>query len=146
MSANLPLTRRIARAALLIAAGAAPVIGAAGSASAAELPQTDLGSVSSLDGAAVGNTLDSGAQQATKTVGDAGGKAVQQGVPAAGKAVGKAAKTATPVVQKTAGDTAGGAGTLLGQTAKTATAGTGAAKAPAGGTLGGLPVQGLPIG
>ncbi|MGW9040438.1 ATP-binding protein, partial [Streptomyces sp. NPDC055721] len=31
---SLPLTRRIARAALLIAAGAAPVVGAAGSASA----------------------------------------------------------------------------------------------------------------
>ena len=37
---SLPLTRRIARAALLVAAGAAPVVGAAGAASAApELPQ-----------------------------------------------------------------------------------------------------------
>ncbi|MYZ38804.1 ATP-binding protein, partial [Streptomyces sp. SID4917] len=35
---SLPVTRRIARAALLVAAGAAPVIGAAGSASAAALP------------------------------------------------------------------------------------------------------------
>ncbi len=35
---SLPLTRRIARTALLIAAGAAPVVGAAGAASAAELP------------------------------------------------------------------------------------------------------------
>lgn len=37
---SLPLTRRIARAALLVAAGAAAGVGAAGSASAAELPAT----------------------------------------------------------------------------------------------------------
>ncbi|MFE4643426.1 ATP-binding protein, partial [Streptomyces sp. NPDC056730] len=54
---SLPLTRRIARAALLVAAGAAPVIGAAGAANAAALPQTtDLGAVSALDGAAPGDT------------------------------------------------------------------------------------------
>ncbi|AYL38063.1 ATP-binding protein [Streptomyces fungicidicus] len=56
---SLPLTRRIARAALLVAAGAAAGVGAAGSASAApELPATpNLGGVSALDGAA-GNTVD----------------------------------------------------------------------------------------
>ena len=44
---SLPLTRRIARAALLVAAGAAAGVGAAGSASAAaELPATpNLGGV-----------------------------------------------------------------------------------------------------
>ncbi|MEV7414192.1 ATP-binding protein [Streptomyces sp. NPDC089919] len=47
-----PLTRRIARTALLLAAGAAPVVGAAGAASAADatsLPQ--LGSLTAADGA-----------------------------------------------------------------------------------------------
>ncbi len=51
---SLPLTRRIARAALLIAAGAAAVVGAAGSASAAPagLPATpNLGGLTALDSA-----------------------------------------------------------------------------------------------
>ncbi|MFC9427780.1 ATP-binding protein [Streptomyces sp. NPDC056987] len=146
MSANLPLTRRIARAALLIAAGAAPVIGAAGSANAAALPQTtDLGAVTALDGASVGGTVDSGAQKATQAVGSTGGAAVAKGVPAAGKTVGKAVKTATPAVQKTAGETAGSAGTVLGETAKTATEGTAPAQQTAQGglPLGQLPVKGL---
>ncbi|MEV7087235.1 ATP-binding protein [Streptomyces sp. NPDC093085] len=151
MSANLPLTRRIARAALLVAAGAAPVIGAAGSASAAELPQsTDLGAVTALDGATVGDTVGKGAQTATQAVGATGGQVVGKGVPAAGETVGKTVGTATPAVQKTAGETAGSAGTLLGETAKTATNGaaqaTPAAPAQGGAVLGGLPVQGLPIG
>ncbi|MBH0244931.1 hypothetical protein I3W98_21880, partial [Streptomyces cavourensis] len=60
---SLPLTRRIARTALLIAAGAAPVVGAAGAASAAELPRTpDLGGLTALDGAGLGNTVDGAAR------------------------------------------------------------------------------------
>ncbi|MBW5484298.1 ATP-binding protein [Streptomyces bambusae] len=57
---SLPLTRRIARAALLIAAGAAPVVGAAASANAAGLePVTQpLGAVSALDGAEALGTTD----------------------------------------------------------------------------------------
>ncbi|NEA09339.1 ATP-binding protein, partial [Streptomyces sp. SID10692] len=82
---SLPLTRRIARAALLIAAGAAPVVGAAGAASAAELPQTtDLGGLTSLDGASVGNTLDSTARQGTEAAGQTGGRLVGTALPAAG--------------------------------------------------------------
>ncbi|MBA2944350.1 ATP-binding protein [Streptomyces himalayensis] len=52
---SLPLTRRIARAALLVAAGAAPVVGAAGSASAAQLPvdAPKLGGLTALDGGTV---------------------------------------------------------------------------------------------
>ncbi|MFF5445180.1 ATP-binding protein [Streptomyces sp. NPDC012888] len=47
---SLPKTRRIARAALLLAAGAAPVVGAAGSASAAGVESLPaVGSVSALD-------------------------------------------------------------------------------------------------
>ncbi|MFB7374861.1 ATP-binding protein [Streptomyces sp. NPDC056222] len=102
---SLPLTRRIARAALLVAAGAAPVVGAAGSASALDhsiAPTGALSGISSLDGAGVGNAVDGASQTATGVVGDTGGEAV-------GKAV--------PTAQKVAGDTAGNAGEALGDTA-----------------------------
>ncbi|MET9855821.1 ATP-binding protein [Streptomyces sp. NPDC006450] len=47
---SLPLTRRIARAALLLAAGAAPVVGAAGAASAAGLESVpQLGALTAPD-------------------------------------------------------------------------------------------------
>lgn len=56
---SLPLTRRIARAALLTAAGAASVVGAAGAASAVSAPQVPpVGGLSNLDTANVGGTLD----------------------------------------------------------------------------------------
>ncbi|NEB56811.1 ATP-binding protein, partial [Streptomyces griseus] len=72
---SLPLTRRIARAALLIAAGAAPVVGAAGAASAADLPAApDLGKLTALDGAGLGSTVDSTVQQGTQAAGDTGGR------------------------------------------------------------------------
>ncbi|MFJ2113322.1 MULTISPECIES: ATP-binding protein [unclassified Streptomyces] len=124
MSANLPLSRRVARTALLIAA-AAPVIGAAGSAHAAALPQApDLGAVSALDGAVVGDTVDTGTQQATQLVNTAGtvlGKAAADATKGAGKAAGK--------------------GTTKGKgSAKGATPAKGA------GLLGGLPLKGLPLG
>ncbi|MFE2145020.1 ATP-binding protein, partial [Streptomyces sp. NPDC059456] len=49
---SLPLTRRIARTALLLAAGAAPVVGAAGAASAAGLESVpQLGALTSPDAA-----------------------------------------------------------------------------------------------
>ncbi|MFI6082655.1 ATP-binding protein [Streptomyces sp. NPDC051217] len=119
---SLPLTRRIARAALLIAAGAAPVVGAAGSANAAALPQTaDLGSVSQLDGAALGDTLDNGARQATGLAGEAGSETIASSVPAAGKTLGGVAKSATPVAQRAAGEAAGGAGQTLGDAATSVT-------------------------
>ncbi|MFF8917551.1 ATP-binding protein [Streptomyces sp. NPDC015032] len=122
---SLPLTRRIARAALLIAAGAAPVVGAAGAAGAAGLPQTpDLGGLTAVDGGGLGKTVDGASQQGSKAAGETGGKIVGTALPAAGKAA--------PVVQKTAGGAAGTAGKVLG--------GAGTA------TRGGLPTQGLPIG
>ncbi|MEU9208297.1 ATP-binding protein [Streptomyces sp. NPDC048415] len=137
---SLPLTRRIARAALLVAAGAAAGVGAAGSASAAaELPATpNLGGLTALDGANVGSTVDGAAQKVTGLAGDTGSKAVKKTVPAAGKTGGKVAKTATPAAQKAAGGAAGQAGGLLGDTAKTATGG--------GLPTGQLPIQGLPLG
>ncbi|WP_432015068.1 ATP-binding protein [Streptomyces cucumeris] len=74
---SLPLTRRIARAALVVAAGAAPVVAAAGAASAAEaaLPQPKLGGLSALDTASVDQVADIASQQIGSTAGDVGGKA-----------------------------------------------------------------------
>ncbi|AXE80006.1 MULTISPECIES: ATP-binding protein [Streptomyces] len=127
---SLPLTRRIARAALLIAAGAAPVVGAAGAAGAAELPQApELGGLTTVDGAGLGKTVDGASQQGTKAAGETGGKIVGTTLPAASKTVGKAA----PTVQNAAGGAAGSAGEVLGGAAGAA-------------PHGGLPVQGLPIG
>lgn len=121
---SLPLTRRIARAALLIAAGAAPVVGAAGAAGAAGLPQTpDLGGVTSLDGAGLGSTLDGASQQGTQAAGDTGGRIVGTAVPAAGKTVGKTGSVAAPAAQEAAGRTAGSTGEILGSAAGSATEG-----------------------
>ncbi|MER8086003.1 ATP-binding protein [Streptomyces sp. NPDC058316] len=131
---SLPLTRRIARAALLIAAGAAPVVGAAGSAGAAALPQTpELGGPTTVDGTGLGKTVDGASKQGTKAAGETGGKIVGTTLPAAGKTVGKAGSQAAPAVQNAAGGAAGSAGEVLGGA-------TGAA------TRGGLPTNGLPVG
>ncbi|MDQ0794162.1 ATP-binding protein [Streptomyces sp. B1I3] len=92
---SLPLTRRIARAALLIAAGAAPVVGAAGAAGAAGLPQTPaLGGLTSLDGAGVTGTLDSAAKQGADVANQTGGKFVGTTLPAAGNTAGRTVKKA----------------------------------------------------
>ncbi|HEY9440164.1 MAG TPA: ATP-binding protein [Streptomyces sp.] len=92
---SLPLTRRIARTALLIAAGAAPVVAAAGTAGAAGLPQTPaLGSVTSLDGANVSHTLDSTAKKGAGTANETGGKVVGTALPAAGHTLKKAGTVA----------------------------------------------------
>ncbi|WP_335940572.1 ATP-binding protein [Streptomyces sp. PTD5-9] len=131
---SLPLTRRITRAALLLAAGAAPVVGAAGAASAAPLPQTpELGGLTSVDGSGLGKTVDGVSKQGTKAAGETGGRLVGTTLPAAGKTVGKAQSETVPTVQKTAGGAAGNAGKVLGDTAGAA-------------TKGGLPTRGLPIG
>ncbi|MFE9821354.1 ATP-binding protein [Streptomyces sp. NPDC005791] len=114
---SLPLTRRIARAALLIAAGAAPVVGAAGAAGAAGLPQTPaLGGLTSLDGAGLGSTLDSASKQGSEVTKGTGGKVVGTTLPAAGKTL------------KTAGGVADGG--LTGGTLPTKN----------------LPTKGLPLG
>ncbi|GGJ10034.1 ATP-binding protein [Streptomyces brasiliensis] len=124
---SLPLTRRIARTALLVAAGAAAGVGAAGSAGAApSLPATpNLGGLTALDTASVGNTVDGAAQHVTGVAGTTGGQAVQKAVPAVGKAVKKAAPTARQA--------AGSAGDILGATAGSV-------------TKGGLPTSSLPLG
>ncbi|GHG41043.1 ATP-binding protein [Streptomyces zaomyceticus] len=151
---TLPLTRRIARAALLIAAGAAPVVGAAGSASALDhniAPTGALTGLSTLDAAGAGTAVDGASQTATGVVGGAGSQAVGTAVPAAGKTVGAAGKTATPAAQKVAGDTAGSAGEVVGKTAGAAAeSAEGPADGALGGGLGSLPtgqtLGGLPLG
>ncbi|MFF3851316.1 hypothetical protein [Streptomyces sp. NPDC002328] len=84
---TLPLTRRIARAALLVAAGAAAGIGAAGSAGAAPaLPAAPgLGGLTALDGANADKALDGAA-----------GQAVKQAVPVAQKAASSVTKGGLP--------------------------------------------------
>ncbi|UYQ64222.1 ATP-binding protein [Streptomyces peucetius] len=123
---SLPLTRRIARAALLVAAGAAPVVGAAGSAGAMELPQAPVGGLSALDTDNVSGTVDSVSRETTKVAGQVGGKTAEKAAPGATKTVGKAAKATTPLAKKATGDTAGQAGSLVG-----------------GATKGGLPTDAL---
>ncbi|WP_137993518.1 ATP-binding protein [Streptomyces vilmorinianum] len=139
---SLPLTRRIARAALLVAAGATPVVGAAGSASAMDhslAPTGALSGLTAVDSASLGNTVDGASQATTDVVGKTGGKSVDK----AGKTVGKAGKSATPTAKKVAGE----AGEVLGETAGAATE---SAEAPTGGAVGSLPtgglMGGLPIG
>ncbi|MER7624898.1 ATP-binding protein [Streptomyces sp. NPDC126503] len=132
---SLPLTRRIARAALLLAAGAAPVVGAAGSASALDhglVPTGALGNVSALDATSANDAVDSASQTATGVVGEAGGKAVGAAAPTAGKTVDAAGKTATPLAQEATGDAADSAGRLVTRTTED----------PTQGTLGGLPLGG----
>lgn len=130
------------------------MVGAAGSASAVDLPATpNVGGLTALDGANVGNTVDGAAKNVSGIAGDTGSKAVKKAVPTVGKAVGRSARTATPAAQKAAGDVAGSAGDVVGQTTGAATDGglpTGALGSglPTGAlpATGELPTQGLPLG
>lgn len=136
---SLPLARRIARTALLIAAGAAPVVGAAGAAGAAELPQaSELGGLTTVDGAGLDKAVTGASHQGNK----AGGKVVGTTLPVASKALGETGTKAAPVAAKTVGTATGGDAT--------ATLGDAAGAVSKGGLptdgLGGLPTQGLPIG
>ncbi|MFE0427634.1 ATP-binding protein [Streptomyces sp. NPDC058953] len=143
---SLPLTRRIARAALLIAAGAAPVVGAAGSASAVDLGQAaPVAGLTALDADGVSTTVDGAARQTTELAGGAGGDAVRQTVPAAGKALGGASRAAAPAAEETAGEAAGNAGGLLGKTADGAAKSLGDSGLTAGSLEGGLPTEALPM-
>ncbi|PWJ08637.1 ATP-binding protein [Streptomyces sp. NWU49] len=89
---SLPLTRRIARAALIVAAGAAAGVGAAGSAGAApQLPASpNLGGLTAADGL-TGDAVGNVAQGVTETAGGTG-----KVVPSADKTVKKTA----PVVEE----------------------------------------------
>ncbi|MFG2223725.1 ATP-binding protein [Streptomyces sp. NPDC048644] len=143
---SLPVSRRIARAALLIAASAAPLVAAAGSASAVDLSKaSDLGGLTGLDSPQTSETLDHTARDGVDVVNRTGTAAVQKLAPALVETAGPAVEKAAPTTQRAAE----GAGDLLGKTAKhglsTDTLATDAVKgvagsAPAKGLLGGLPI------
>ncbi|MBQ0983833.1 ATP-binding protein [Streptomyces sp. F63] len=115
---SLPLTRRIARAALLVAAGAAPLVGAAGPAQATGQPEsTGLGGVSNLDTATLGEALDSTARQAGAGAAENGAGTVESALPAAGELLGSATRTGAPAAEKTVAGAPGAAGTLAEDTA-----------------------------
>ncbi|KNB51783.1 hypothetical protein [Streptomyces caatingaensis] len=115
---SLPLTRRIAQAALLVAAGAAASVGAAGAANADALKAPDaLGAVSMADGAQLGNKVDAVSHQAGALTTDAGNKVVHTALPATGQALhtaGKTGKGALDSTQRTTGQLAGQAGQAVG--------------------------------
>ncbi|MER0242535.1 ATP-binding protein [Streptomyces sp. HSW2009] len=96
---SLPLKRRLARAALLVAAGAAPLVGAGVAQAAPAQSPAELAGLSSPDSTPLGEALDSTAQSAATTAGEIGGEVVRQGVPAAGKAVGSLGKNVAPPVE-----------------------------------------------
>ncbi|MDH6123241.1 hypothetical protein P3T39_000164 [Kitasatospora sp. GP82] len=95
---SLPLTRRIAQAALLVAAGAAPLIGA-GSASAADLvpSTTDLGStLTQPDVPNSASTVQGATHELGQAAGTTGAATVAAGVPATADAAGRTVTTALP--------------------------------------------------
>lgn len=117
----LPFPRRIAQAALLLGAAAAPLVGA-GAAHAAALPPQDLGGLSNLDSAGLGDTLGSASHQTTVLAADAGTDAMKSTLPTADHLVGTTGHTALPTAQQAAGDATDAAGRMLGGTTESATA------------------------
>ncbi|WP_442906057.1 hypothetical protein [Kitasatospora sp. NBC_00458] len=126
-----PLTRRIAQAALLVAAGATPLV-AAGSASAADalLPKSDLAApLGQLTNTDTGSTLQHTTHELGQAAGNTGAATVAAGVPATADATGnivaqqlpeaneKASSLTAPVDQ-----TAATTGQLSGVTPKVAKA------------------------
>ncbi|MER5549044.1 ATP-binding protein [Streptomyces sp. NPDC001118] len=118
---SLPLTRRIARAALLVAAGAAAGVGAAGSAGAAtNLPAAapNLSGVTTPDATTVG-TVGEAAQNVSSVATTTGGNAVGHTLPGVTKASSSTLNKTTPVAGKAAGQTARTAGSVIGDAART---------------------------
>lgn len=147
-----PLKRRMAKVAIVVAAGTAPVIAGAGAANAVSLPPaTDLGGLTNLDADQLGHVVDGAAQAGTGLAGEVAGDTVKDALPAGGQLAGAATRTAAPAVQETAGTLAGGTGNLLSKTAgATGDSALPAADLPTGplqtplntgnGLLGGLPL------
>lgn len=151
---SLPVTRRIARAALLVAAGAAPVVAAAGSASAAELPATKAlgGLTAPLDSRNTSETLDHTTRDGVGLVNAAGSKAATKLAPALVETAGPVVKKAMPLTQAAADKAESVARPIAKKGISTSTLPLDAAKglvgspqgllAPAKGLLGGLPLGG----
>ncbi|GAA0460059.1 ATP-binding protein [Streptomyces olivaceiscleroticus] len=101
---SLPLTRRIARAALLVAAGAAPVVGAAGSASAIDLPKAaDLGGLTKVDPSSVTETAGDALENTSAVAGPVAGEAVRKAVPEAGRTGNETLQELAPTAKKATG-------------------------------------------
>ncbi|MEY9843962.1 ATP-binding protein [Streptacidiphilus sp. MAP5-3] len=152
---SLPLSRRIVQAALVVAAGAAPVIAAGAAQAAPALPTVpDLGGVSSLDTAGLGSQLQSATHQTGELAGTGAGRAVSDGVPVVADAAGSTAGQAVPIANRSLGESAlqvvglagqavtatHGTGALTGTRAMPAAATDGTAAAPAGAPLS-APIQ-----
>lgn len=140
---SLPLPRRIAQAALLLGAAAAPLIGA-GAAQAAAPHQPDLGGLTNVDGADLGSGVDGAAQKATGLAAQTGTDALRTTLPATGHIVGTAGRTAAPAAQHAASQASDTAGRLVGATAESASGAFPGAQTLPGG-LPQLPVNGLPV-
>lgn len=113
---SLPLTRRIAKAALLTAAGAASVVGATGSAGAVDLQQaSDLGGLSNLDTAGVTEAAGRTAGTAADLTGEVGGDALKGGMPT-GRLMNEAGEAVTPLAERAVEDTTETANGELGET------------------------------
>ncbi|WP_328915904.1 MULTISPECIES: ATP-binding protein [unclassified Streptomyces] len=116
---SLPLSRRIARAALLLGAAAAPLIGA-GAAHAAVLPQRGTGALTNLEGADFGDAVDSMSHQTTVLVAEAGTDAMKATLPTTDHILGTAGTKGLPAVQKAAGRGVDTAGRFVGGAAESA--------------------------
>ncbi|PNE39101.1 MULTISPECIES: ATP-binding protein [Streptomyces] len=101
---SLPVTRRIARAALLVAAGAAPVVAAAGSANAVNLPPqgNELGGLTTVDSANTAKTLDGAARTGVGLVNKTGDEAARTLAPALVRTLAPIVEEAAPLTQETA--------------------------------------------
>ncbi|MFD0278436.1 hypothetical protein ACFVHB_31630 [Kitasatospora sp. NPDC127111] len=100
-----PLTRRIAQAALLVAAGATPLV-AAGSASAADalLPKSDLAApLGQLTNTDAGSTLQHTTHELGQAAGGTGAATVAAGVPATADATGNIVAHQLPEANEKAG-------------------------------------------
>jgi hypothetical protein len=122
---SLHLTRRIAQAALLLGAAAAPLIGAGAAHAAA--PVQAVGGLTALDGTGLAT--------------QGGTQAVNTAVPAAGRIVG----TAAPAAQQSAAQATDATGRIAGATAESLPV---AGALPDTGTLptDQLPLKSLPLG
>lgn len=108
-----PLTRRLAKATLVLLASAAPVVGAAGGASAADASRAiDLGGITDTT------------ETVNRSAGEATGTATRQLAPVPGHVVGTLAGTTGPAIQETANGTADGAMDLLSATTSATTEGS----------------------
>jgi hypothetical protein len=146
---SLPLARRIAQAALLLGAAAAPMVGA-GVASAADLPKaTDLGGLTNVDGAGATTAVDGATQKAAALAGETGGK-LNPAVPALGNGFSRIGTTTLPVQQQGLGKTTGTATQVAGKTANAANTGALTQKLPVGGvslpSIEQLPLNSMPLG